>query len=222
LSRLLDRRRPALVLAAVAVLAGALIGASRLSSPAAPAASPTPERPFAGIPQAGVALGSPSAPVTLVEYADPQCPYCAEWSRRTLPVLVERYVRPGKLRIVFRGLAFAGPDSEQALRVALAAAGRNRLWDVVDGLYRRQAAENSGWVTDGLLEELAGPHALHEGDTPRVDRMLADARRAAAAGGIAGTPAFQIESTGGRPELVHLESLEPLGLIPAIDAALAA
>ena len=208
--------------AVVAVLAGGLIGASRLSSPAAPAANPTPERSFTGIPQAGVALGSPRAPVTLVEYADLQCPYCAEWSGRTLPVLVERYVRPGKLRIVFRGLAFVGPDSEQALRAALAASDRNRMWDVIDGLYRHQGAENSGWVTDGLLEELAGSHALHEGDTPRVDRMLAQARRAAQAAGIAGTPAFQVGPTGGPPALVHLESLEPHGLIPAIDAALAA
>ena len=34
-----------------------------------------------GIPQAGIALGSPDAPVTLVEYADLQCPFCAEWAR---------------------------------------------------------------------------------------------------------------------------------------------
>jgi protein-disulfide isomerase len=167
-------------------------------------------------------LGSPSAPVTLVEYADLQCPYCAEWSRGTLPVLVERYVRPGKLRIVFRGLAFVGPDSEQALRAALAASDRNRMWDVVDGLYRRQGAENSGWVTDGLLEELAGPHALHQSNTPRVGRMLAQARRAAQAAGIAGTSAFQVGPPRGRPYSVHLESLEPHGPIPAIDAALAA
>jgi protein-disulfide isomerase len=114
LSTRLDRRRLAILLAAVAVLSGALIAASLVASrgETAPAASapagPAPESSFAGIPQQGAALGDPNAEVTLVEYADLQCPYCAKWSRQALPVLVDEYVRTGKVRIVFRGLAFLG------------------------------------------------------------------------------------------------------------------
>ena len=88
-------------------------------------------------------LGNPDAPVTLVEYVDLQCPYCAEWAVRTFPVLVSDYVRTGKLRIVFHGLAFIGPDSDTALRTALAAGREDRLWDVVAGFYVRQGAENA-------------------------------------------------------------------------------
>src|SRR2546423_12689290 len=40
-----------------------------------------------GIPQHGTIVGEARAPVTLVEYADLQCPYCGEWARTTLPVL---------------------------------------------------------------------------------------------------------------------------------------
>jgi protein-disulfide isomerase len=69
---------------------------------------------FAGIPQQGNVLGSPMARVTPVEYADLQCPYCGRWARDTLPALVRDYVRTGKLRIVFKGLAFLGPDSVKA------------------------------------------------------------------------------------------------------------
>jgi protein-disulfide isomerase len=60
-----------------------------------------------------------------------------------LPVLIHDYVREGKLRIVFRGLTFIGPDSEKALRAALAAGEQNRLWHVVDLFYRHQGPENS-------------------------------------------------------------------------------
>ena len=91
----------------------------------------------------GSCSGDPDAPVTLVEYVDLQCPYCAEWAVRTFPVLVSDYVRTGKLRIVFHGLAFIGPDSDTALRTALAAGREDRLWDVVAGFYVRQGAENT-------------------------------------------------------------------------------
>jgi protein-disulfide isomerase len=110
---------------------------------------------FAGVTQHRAALGSPAAPLTLTEYADLQCPYCAQWARETLPVLVRDYVRTGKLRIVFRGLAFLGSDSHKALRAAHAAGRQNHLWDVVHGLYALQGAENSGWVSDHLLDEVA-------------------------------------------------------------------
>ena len=93
--------------------------------------------------------------MTLVEYADLQCPYCAQWALDALPTLVEDYVKPGKLRIVFRGLAFIGPDSDKALRTAIAAGENDHLWDVVHGLYVHQGAENAGWVTDGLVTEIA-------------------------------------------------------------------
>ena len=174
-----------------------------------------------GIPQSGTALGSPKAPVTLVEYADLQCPYCAEWTHRAFPAIVDRYVRQGKVRIVFRGLAFLGPDSDRALRTAVAAGRENRLWHVVEGLYHRQGHENSGWVTEPMLAEIAGPRAVAARNAPWVVAELADASRAARTAGIAGTPAFQIGKTGGRLQTVPLSSLGPEGIQPAIEATLA-
>lgn len=174
-----------------------------------------------GIPQSGNALGSPKAPVTLVEYADLQCPYCAEWTHRAFPALVDRYVRQAKVRIVFRGLAFLGPDSDRALRTAVAAGRENRLWHVVEGLYHRQGDENSGWVTEQLLYEIAGPRAVAARNKPWVVAELADSSRATRAAGIAGTPAFQIGKTGGRLQTVPLNSLGPEGIHPAIEATLA-
>ena len=191
--------------------------------PAPPVASP-----FAGIEQQGIALGSPDAPVTLVEYADLQCPYCAQWSRETLPVLLQEYVASGKLRIVFHGLAFIGSDSDKALRTAIAAGEQNHLWDVVHGLYAGQGAENAGWVTDELVAEIAaGVPGLDGDDAPLRTvggqcRPGAEARsRRGHGAGVHSTPAFQIGPTGGRLELVEVSSLAPDGIRPAIEAVLA-
>ena len=50
----------------------------------------------------------------MVEFADLQCPFCAEYTKNVVPTIVNRYVRPGKLRIEFRPLTFIGPDSAKA------------------------------------------------------------------------------------------------------------
>jgi protein-disulfide isomerase len=220
----------AVVLGVAAALVAILIGASQVGSGAAKTPEPAQmsEPLFAGVEQHGVALGSPKAPVTLVEYADLQCPYCAQWSRQTLPVLVSEYVEAGKLRIVFHGLAFIGADSDKALRTALAAGRDNHLWEIVHGLYLRQGAENGGWVTDELVSDIAagvpgldGEKLLSARWESSLEAELKRATTAAARAGIHGTPAFQLGPTGGRLELVHVSSLGPDGIRPAIDAVLA-
>jgi len=232
-----NRWRFAGVLVVAAALASVLIGASQLGADDAQITTeaqittkPAPhvDSLFTGIEQRGVALGSARAPVTLVEYADLQCPYCAQWSRETLPVLVRQYVATGKLRIVFQGLAFIGEDSDKALRTVIAAGREEHLWDVLEGLYAQQGAENSGWVTDELIGEIAA-------GIPGLDReqllatrwessIASDMDRAAAAAtsaGVNSTPAFQIGPTGGRLQLVQVGSLGPEGIRPAIEAVLA-
>ena len=221
-------RRVLLVLIGAAALAVALIATSQLGArdrEAKPAATHAGHSSLAGIPQRGIVLGDPDAPVTLVEYADLQCPYCAEWAVRTFPILVSDYVRTGKLRIVFHGLAFIGPDSDTALRTALAAGRDDRLWDVVAGFYVRQGAEN-GWVTDDLVGDVVAEAGLDAGrlretrDASWVTAELRSAQSAADAAGVQGTPSFQLGRTGGALELVKLRSLGPEGITPAIDALL--
>jgi protein-disulfide isomerase len=227
------RWRFGLVVVAAAAITSALIGASQLTAGReGPTAAADPqrvpvERTFAGIPQQGPALGRRLAPVTLVEYADLQCPYCAQWALQTVPVLARDYVRTGRLRIVFRGLAFLGPDSRTALEATVAAGRQNTLWDVVEALYRRQGTENSGWVTEELLADVARGIARLDSARWGSDRELrwtsveiARAARSAQAVGVSGTPAFMVGPTGGRLEPVALRSLGPEGIVPAIEAAL--
>jgi protein-disulfide isomerase len=224
------------VLIAGAALAAVLVGASVLGGRGATAAAPaTTTSPnagepslFAGIPQQGSALGSPTAPLTLIEYADLQCPYCAQWALGALPTVVDRYVKTGKLRIVFSGMAFVGPDSRTGLETAIVAGRSNHLWDVVHGLYAAQGAENSGWVTDGLITEVAasvpsldGSQLIDSRSAGWVETELRRVLTVAQAAGVNSTPTFQLGRTGGPFELVHVSSLGPEGITPAIDAALA-
>jgi protein-disulfide isomerase len=214
-----------LALAAL-MIAGNQVGA-RTATPAGPSPRPEAVSPLDGVPQQGAALGSAKAPVTLVEYADLQCPYCGQWARGALPTLVERYVRDGRLRIVFNGLAFVGPESNTALRTALAAGRHNHLWDVVHGLYFRQGAENSGWVTDDLIREVAATvpgldaekllDARWNGD---VAGQIAEAAATARAHGIASTPSFELGPTHGKLQRVEIPSLDADGIVPAIEEAL--
>jgi protein-disulfide isomerase len=239
-----SQHRLTVALTAAAAIAAFLIAANQISArtandaatappPAANTDGTTSAAAYAdsllgGIPQHGSALGAPDAPVTLVEYADLQCPYCGQWARATLPTIVERYVRTGKLRIVFNGMAFVGPDSITALRTALAAGTHNHLWDVVDGLYVRQGVENSGWVTDDLVRELTAGIPGIDADNllaKRWDTSIAQkidkAAAAAHSAGVTSTPSFQIGPTGGKLERIEVTALDPGGITPAIEKALA-
>jgi protein-disulfide isomerase len=157
-----------------------------------------------GIPQRGNVLGKPGAPVTIVEYADFQCPFCAQWATDTFPALVDEYVRPGRVKIAFEGVAFIGPDSSTALQMAVSAGMQNKLWNVTELLFHNQGAENSGWVTDELLEQIGSSvegldvDAMMDGrNSAEVAAAISQAQTAAAAAGVATTPTFEIGRTGG-------------------------
>ena len=180
-----------------------------------------------GIPQRDNELGRADAPVTLVEYADFQCPYCAEWARNAFPDLVRDYVRSGKLKLVFQGMAFLGPDSERALRLVLSAGTQDKMWHAVDLLFVNQGAENSGWATDDLLRGVAEAvpgldpqKALDDRNSAEIGSLLAEHIQFAAENGITSTPSFQIGKTGGELRRLDVTSLDAGAMRPAIDELL--
>jgi protein-disulfide isomerase len=184
---------------------------------------------FAGIPQGGTALGRPDAALTLVEFGDLQCPFCRHFALRTLPTLLQRYVRAGRLRLQFLNVPLLGPDSARAARVALAAAGQDRLWQFVDLFYVNQRPENTGYVTDGFLRGIAGGvrgldvgQALRARATDAVSTQLAENLALARRVGIPGTPTFLLGRTGGTMRRLLLPSLDPPPFVAIIDRMLRA
>ena len=230
--RSLSRRTAMLCGVVVAALAGAggliALSSSSTSSPApAPrVAAPAPQGLLAGIPQHGFTLGSPHAPVTLVDYLDLQCPACRAYDQAVMPTLIRNYVRTGKLRIELRIASILGPDSTLAGRALAAAARQDRAFDFAAAFYARQGQEGSGYVVPDFLR---GVGRAANVDIARLER---DARTAWASGtvvrhmrefgsnGFQGTPSFRIGRTGGALSVLEPQSLDPTAFTGPVDRLL--
>lgn len=179
-----------------------------------------------GIPQQGLSLGDPKAPLTLIEFADLQCPFCRQYTTKVFPTLVQRYVRAGKLRMEFRGLRFIGPDSIIAARAAGAAAGQNRLWQFVDLFYKNQQDENSGYVRPKFIRQIGSAAGLdvvkfeHDSTSAGVQKLITAATSQASSFGINSTPSFMLGRTGQQPQRLKYSSLTPGAFEKKIDGEL--
>lgn len=183
---------------------------------------------FAGIPQRGISLGDPRAPVTLVEFADLQCPFCGQFARDALPTLVSRYVRPGRVQVLFRGLAFIGPDSQRAALAAAAAGAQNRLWQFVELFYENQGVENSGYVDDRFLQALtqaigglAWTRLRSDRGAPAAHAQLEQAKAQASGYAIASTPSFLVARSGQPPTRYVPDALDAASFSSELDRVLA-
>lgn len=183
---------------------------------------------FRGIPQRGITLGDPDAPITLVEFADLQCPFCRDYTEQALPTVVENYVRDGRVKLEFANLDFIGTDSTRGAQMAEAVGLQDRLWDFIDIFYANQGAENAGFVTDEFLRDVAGgiegvdvDRAMEDRGDPEVERRLRAAEELAAANGISSTPSFLIGPSGGELRQLEVTSFEPAQFTEAIDRAIA-
>jgi protein-disulfide isomerase len=209
----------ATVIVAVAI-AVSLGGADDEEEPSPPPAAPQQaEDVFEDIPQEGVSLGDPDAPATLIEFADLQCPFCADFATDQLPGVIGSYVRDGRLRLELRLLAFIGPDSERGRQVAHAAALQDRMWGYTDLFFRNQGPENSGYATNAFLERLArqtpglDPDQLAEDfANPEAEALARQAERLGRRLQVDGTPSFYLVRDGGEPEPIEIDNLgEALG-----------
>jgi hypothetical protein len=161
---------------------------------------------FGGIPQHGQTLGNPRAPVTLHEFADLKCPICREYTSEALPTLLRKYVRPGKVKIVFQPQTFVGSppgDSERAARFALAAGMQDKLWQFAELWYFNQRDERTAYATDDYIRWIASgvpglnvDRALADRNSPQVTRALSEASGLFHAGRFPGTPSFALAPTG--------------------------
>ena len=224
-------------LAVVTLLAAAVVvGAILLSSDEAdeqaatsrPGVTPAQEVQdlYAGIPQEGIRLGDRDAPATLVEIADLQCPFCAQYSVEVLPTIIRDYVRTGELRYELQIRSFLGRDSVRGAGAAAAAADQDRMYQFVDLFFRNQGPENSGYADAdfirGIASEVEGldvEPVVAAADDPLAEPQVRRAEQFARDIGSTGTPDFYIRK-GGRLTAVTPEDTSPEAYAAAIDAVL--
>jgi protein-disulfide isomerase len=201
----------------------ALAGGSSGKSSSSPLKNVSTVRTLlSGIPQHGNVLGSASAPVTLIEYVDMQCPYCDAFEKQVFPGLVRSYVRPGKVRMVIRPLAFIGPDSLRGRTAVIAAGRQDKFFNLMELLYFNQRTENTGWLSQSIVNRAATAVGLD------VAKLAADQKSAgvsrAASGfdslaksqGVHSTPTVLVGKTGGTLRGVQLNS--PVDATSVVDA----
>ena len=158
-----------------------------------------------GIPQHGTVLGDPKAKVTVIEYADLQCPVCQAFSTETAPDLISQVVRKNTATYDLRQYTIIGPDSAVAAKAALAAGEQGRYWNFVELFYRNQGTENSGYVTDDFLTNVAKGAGVPDLDkwnqdrqSPKWDAALSKVQSETQSLGINSTPTFVVEGPGGK------------------------
>jgi protein-disulfide isomerase len=186
-----------------------------------PAAVPEVVSAIDGLPQSGTRLGDPRAEVTISEFADLQCPACAQYAETVVPDLVEGPVAAGEASLDFRNFTILGPESITAAEAALAAGEQDRLWQFVETFYARQGGEGSGYVTDEFLTEVATDAGVPDIDQweqdrtdPRWGEQIAAGERDAIDAGFQGTPSILVEGPGGS------EPLGTVGSLAEIEAAI--
>lgn len=99
--------------------------------------------------------GNKDAKVTVIEFADFQCPFCEKFFTDTESKIIKEYVDTGKVKFAFRQYPFLGQESTWAAGAVECANEQGKFWEFHDYLYTHQGAENSGAFAKDKLEGFA-------------------------------------------------------------------
>jgi protein-disulfide isomerase len=131
-------------------------------------------------------LGPADASITVVEFSDFQCPYCAKLAP-TIHALPERHA---DVRVVFRQLPLGNhPLARPAAKAALAAHRQGKFWAMHDALFAK-----GGKLQEGDAEAIAGQLGLDmarwrdDVEDPAIEAMIAEDEALARELGVRGTP----------------------------------
>lgn len=203
----------------------------RLAGPIGPGgvALPAPALPTAPVNDnvtlpsvTGFMIGKPDAPLTMIEYADLQCPFCRQYHITSYEQIKKEWIDTGKLRYVVRDLPIESihPQAMPAARATRCAAEQGKLWEM-----RHSILVNNARLTGESFATFAKDLKLN---VAAFDKCYADAGKfkteiskdmsEAAAVGISATPSFVIGRTTGGP----MDGVRVIGAQPyaAFDAKL--
>lgn len=99
--------------------------------------------------------GNVNAKLTIIEFGDYQCPFCGRFFKDVEPLILKDYVDTGKVKFIYKNLAFLGKESTDAANAALCAKEQNKFWEYHDKLYNSQSGENQGAFSTDNLKKFA-------------------------------------------------------------------
>lgn len=160
------------------------------------------------VPAGSRVLGNNHAKVTIVEFADFQCPFCGQFQKTIFPQIKSQYIDIGKVRFVYMDYAFLGEESIKAAEAGMCADEQNRFWDYHDKLFASQAGENEGAFTDDHLKQFAKELNL---DVSMFNTCLeSDKYRTAVNGDLDQAANYGVQST----PTIFIDGLKMEGVMP--------
>ncbi len=171
-----------------------------------------------------VVLGDLSAPVTVIEYSDFQCPFCGRFFSQTESQVRENYIKTNKVKFVYRNFAFLGAESKAAANAAECAKDQGKYWDFHDALFTaeiKDGQESNGNLNRSLFMSIASQLKLNADqfgsclDSNKYAEKVAADYAGAQTLGVQATPTLFVNGT-------KVEGAVPYEQFKAtIDAALA-
>lgn len=166
------------------------------------------------------ALGVNDAPITIVEFGDYQCPYCAKFNNETKSDLVNKYVDTGMAKFVFKDLLLNDLPQDKlstlAAEASYCAAEQNRYWDFHDEVYQNSKGENTGWISKEALIEFAKNVKVTDIeqfssclDSHKYGQIVLENDRFAKDLGLVSTPTFLILQQNSS-KIAAIEGAQPL------------
>lgn len=172
----------------------------------------------------GVERGDPDAPVTILEFADYQCPACAHFAQRIKPRLQAEYVETGQVRYVFHDFPVLR-HGFLAGRAARCAGDQGVYWEYHDALIRNQnewsRRDDPRRLLTGYAEDLGADRSEfrsclnsdRHAETVTANRMLGERL------GVGGTPTVLVSDGSG--SATRVSDWDDYGAVSgAIEAAL--
>ena len=97
-------------------------------------------------------IGNPDAPITIIEFSDFQCPFCARFHTQTLPLIMNEYIQEGKVKLVFRDFPIQSihPNALPASVAAECANEQSKFKEMHDALFENQNEWNNQETADAL------------------------------------------------------------------------
>jgi len=164
-------------------------------------------------------IGDPNATVTIVEFADFQCPYCGRFASGAGRQIDLLYIQTGKVRLGYQHFAFLGQESFWAAEASECANDQEAFWPYHDLLFASQNGENQGAFSKDNLKKLAASLNLDTTafntclDSGKYTELVQSESNAARVLGVRSTPTFLVNGQpliGAQPFEVFQQYIEGL------------